>query len=160
VSATDIEGSAFANAGQFSINAGVTPNGDAVGAVNFVFRGAFAAFWGACPLVCPGQTFVLHLKGEVTAVETSGGSVVLSGPMSETDIGQGGGVIFHEAEVPDGFTLTLTPGSDTFALRFCEVPEFQLEVLRGHLSIDDGLKTAAPTTLPSAGPRQCAAPTR
>jgi len=160
VSATDIEDNVFANAGTFSIDARVSPNGNASGHVNFVFGGAFAAFWGACPSICPGQTAVLHLKGEVTDVETSGGSVVLSGPMSETDIGKHGGNIFYEAEVPNGFTLTLTPGSNTFTLRFCEVPEFQLQVTGGHLSVDGGLPAAPSASSPTAGPRPCATPTR
>ena len=159
VSALDIEGNVFANAGTFSIDASVTDDGEARGQVNFEFRGSFAGYWGACPLLCPGQTSLLHLTGEVTGAEASGGSVILSGPMSETDIGKGG-VVFYEAEVPDGFTITLTPGSDTFTLRFCEVPEFQLEVSRGYLSVDGGVQASARAQLANAAAPPCAARTR
>jgi hypothetical protein len=139
VNAIDDFGAEFANAGQFSISAGLRADGSARGSLNFVGRGEFAAAWGACPYDprCEDYpntaTKTFHLSGQVQSLVAIGSDVVASGTLTEIDHGKGDGVIFEEYDVP--FSVTATEGSDSVVLQFCLLPPFTLEMASGNLSV-------------------------
>ena len=139
VNATDDFGGYFANAGQFSVHAGLKKNGSAYGSLNLVGRGDFAAAWGACPYDPRCEDFPntatksFHLSGVVNSVVASGGTVVASGLLTEIDHGKGDGVIFEENDVQ--FSVTASEGSNSMVLQFCLIPPFTLTMASGNLSV-------------------------
>jgi hypothetical protein len=128
VNVTDVDGSLFAAAGEFSISGAEARKG-ARGRISFVFRGDFASYWGAVP----GVTDLFYLKGIVTDITADGTNVVLSGLLSETDFARGQGVVFVEESVP--FEITTQTGSSTFVMQFCELPPFAMDVVQGTLTV-------------------------
>ena len=146
VNATDDFGTDFANAGQFSISAGVKPDGSPYGSMDLVGRGEFAAAWGACPYDPRCEDFpntstkTLHLRGEVNSLTAIGSDVVASGLLTEIDHGKGDGVIFEEYDVQ--FSVTASEGSNSVVLQFCLIPPFRLDMATGHLSVSAGTPQA------------------
>lgn len=166
VNATDDFGGTFRNAANFAINAGIKTNGAPYGTFKLVGYGDFASAWGACPFDPRCEDFpntntqIFALNGRVTRVESAGGTIQISGLVSETDWDKDRDVIFHVDDDP--FVITASEGSDSFVLQFCLVPPFTFDVAKGHLMV----RTAtAPDTLlqrPVAalrpGPLPCHAP--
>ena len=137
--ATDDFGGTFPAAGQFTINAGLRPDGTPYGSLDLVGRGDFAAAWGACPYDPRCEDFpntstqIFHLSGEVTSLTTAGSDVIAAGLLSERDHGQGDGVIFEESDVQ--FSVVASEGSQSVVFQFCLVPPFTLEIAKGTLSV-------------------------
>ena len=143
----DTLGGSWRDAGQFSINAGLRPDGSSYGQISFVGRGDFAAAWGACPFDPRCEdfpntfTFIFQLTGPVSSVNTAGDTVTLTGELVETDHGKGDGEIFEAGNEP--FSITLTEGSDQFVFQFCALPPFTMEVAKGTLNVNAGLTPTA-----------------
>ncbi len=156
VNATDVFGAEFPNAAQISLNASLTPGGDASGEFNLIASGDFGAAWGACPVDPRCQdypnltTAVLKLSGIVTGGTSLGDTVEVSGTLTEVDHGKGAGVIFREEDVP--FVVTATKGSPSFVLQFCEVPPFTMEMAAGTLVVRPGTSPATLLARPAARP--------
>lgn len=155
VNATDEFGTEFVNAGQFSISAGLRPDGSPYGSLNFVGRGEFAAAWGACPydprcVDYPNTaTKTFHLSGQVQSLVATGNEVVATGTLTEIDHGKGDGVVFEEYDVP--FSVTATEGSSSVVLQFCLLPPFTLEMAAGNLSVSAGTPQAKLFERPGLG---------
>lgn len=126
---TDVDGNLFPAAGRFSLTGGIMPGGSAYGRISFVFRGAFAGYWGALP----GVTDVLRLSGAIDDVRTDGTSVILAGTLTEVDTAAGAGVVFVEENVP--FEIITEVGSNSFVLQFCLLPAFLINVSGGQIDV-------------------------
>ena len=165
VNATDEGSTEFANAGQFTISAGLRPDGSARGSLNFVGRGEFAAAWGACPYDPRCEDFpntatkTFHLSGQVQTLSAIGSNVVATGTLTEIDHGKGDGVIFEEYDVP--FSVTASEGSSSVVLQFCLLPPFTLDMASGNLSVSASspqAKLFQQPTLPVARALSCHGP--
>ena len=150
VDMTDEFAGVFERAGTFGLTAGLQPDGTAVGHVNFVFRGDFAAAWGACPFdsrcVPNASTSTFHLAGTVNALSEQTGSLQVSGLLTEIDHGRGDGIIFEEFNVP--FVITLTEDSTSFVLQWCLLPPFTVET---HAALQVSISGASASLLKEPG---------
>jgi hypothetical protein len=152
---TDIDGNHFPSAGEFAVSAGLNPDESAHGRITFVFRGSFAAYWGALP----GVTDLFRLTGTVDAIAAETDAVVLSGELEETDYADGQGIVFTEERVP--FAIALVPGTPAFVMQFCLLPPFEMHVSTGNLmvsgvsSLAQSLGLQAPRRVSTSRPVSC-----
>jgi len=138
---TDIDGGEYE--ARFSISAALGVDGSGRGFVNVVFDRTFSLYWGAVPDV----TAILF-RGSVTSISEEGGVVTLSGSGTETEVLGGGGQLLFEDEP---FELVID-GPGHFTFRWCELPDFDFQVIHGRLATWGGAAAAAARhAAPAAG---------